>query len=72
MDQAEWYVTQSATGGQLGPLAAADFRDAPIRGEVQPDDLVWRDGMTGWEAAAPFLWFAAQRPAPDAEPEPGP
>jgi uncharacterized membrane protein YjgN (DUF898 family) len=42
-----WYY---AINGQLfGPLTAGDFNRKVGQGIIQPDTLVWREGMTGWQ-----------------------
>lgn len=59
-----WYVAKGEGGEELGPYGNEALRHALLNGEIAPDDLLWRDGMPGWEQASAFLWFAVQ-----AEPE---
>ncbi len=72
MNQSGWYIAKSEGNEQAGPYGADAFREALLSGAVKADDQVWRDGMDGWENAAPFLWFASRGDASSAEPEPAP
>ena len=47
---AEWYY--SSQGQQAGPVELATLQQMIASGQVQPHDLVWRDGMDTWHAAA--------------------
>ena len=42
-----WYFTDSA-GAQVGPVSAADVREAVRSGRASNASLAWRDGMAGW------------------------
>ncbi len=57
-----WYYSKSGT--QLGPVEEADLRSKLAIGEVSPNDLVWREGMTDWQPAAkvPELGAVAAHP----------
>lgn len=46
----QWYYSKNGT--QLGPVEESDLRSKIAMGEVSPNDLVWRDGMTDWLPAA--------------------
>ncbi len=50
-----WYYADQ--GKQIGPLGDAQFEESVRSGKVQPDTLVWREGMPDWvpyrEAVAP-------------------
>lgn len=50
MSTAEWYYLQN--GQQIGPVASGQLRQLASRGRLQPQDLVWRDGLTSWVPAA--------------------
>jgi len=43
---AEWYYTQG--GQQQGPVSEQDIRGMFAQGRLQPQDLVWREGMANW------------------------
>lgn len=50
MDGEQWYY---ATGGQQqGPVDAEVLRQLMAMGQLQPADLVWRQGMENWQPAA--------------------
>ena len=42
-----WYYTDSA-GVQVGPVTAADVRDALANGRAGSASLAWREGMASW------------------------
>jgi hypothetical protein len=72
----EWYYAQG--NQQRGPVSAAELKLLADRGELSPDDLVWRAGMEDWIAArkvkglfdSPPRSVAAPVPAPPPEPVP--
>jgi hypothetical protein len=78
MSSAEWYYAHA--GQQSGPISAADLKMLAVIGQLAPEDLVWRDGMSEWiparkvrglfggEAAAQAA--AAATTAPAAAPTP--
>ncbi len=49
MASPEWYYAKDNV--QHGPVSAAELRQLAGRGELQPEDLVWREGMDDWIAA---------------------
>ena len=50
---------------QAGPMTASAMRERAARGELQPADLVWKDGMPDWVAASGVQeFFTAGRPTP--------
>lgn len=62
-----------ANGGQkLGPFPDTQFRQMASAGLVQPDDLVWREGMASWAAASTVEGLlpkkSSEPPPPSAEP----
>jgi hypothetical protein len=62
-----------AKGGQSnGPISEEDFRNLISLGRVGPDDLVWKEGMSAWQAAStvPGLVFPPIRPTPPPPPQP--
>src|SRR3954462_2957400 len=42
----EWYYVEA--GKQVGPVADAEFDQLISAGRIQPDALVWREGMPNW------------------------
>ena len=40
-----------ADNKQMGPVSSAELKRLATSGEIRPDDLVWREGMTEWAAA---------------------
>lgn len=44
-----WYVGRD--GAQLGPFSEAELRAQAARGDLSPEDLVWRQGMQSWTPA---------------------
>jgi len=56
LSETKWYVARN--GVQSGPIDDATLRAQAQRGELQPGDLVWRDGMPEWLAATQVLELA--------------
>lgn len=54
-----WYVTRE--DGMDGPLSNAEMRVAISRGQVKPEDYVWREGMAGWAQAREIPNFSEIR-----------
>ena len=46
MSQVEWYYARE--NKQTGPVSAVELKRLATAGELRPDDLVWREGMTEW------------------------
>ena len=46
----QWYYSKNST--QMGPVADDELRAKLATGEVTGADMVWRDGMPDWRAAA--------------------
>lgn len=46
MSADQWFYAQQ--GRQLGPVPLDTIRQMLATGALQPTDLVWRDGMSGW------------------------
>jgi hypothetical protein len=49
MSQIEWYYARG--NKQSGPVSSIELKRLADAGEISPDDLVWREGMTEWSAA---------------------
>lgn len=63
MANGEWYYARG--NQQQGPVALQAIQDMVRSGQLQPTDLVWRQGMPNWLAASqlPEL-YAGQATAP--------
>lgn len=48
-DTAQWYA--ESQGKRVGPMPRGELDALVTRGEVKPETLVWREGMSGWTAA---------------------
>ena len=64
---ADWYYARD--GRHQGPITAAQLRQMAQAGELQPDDLVFKEGGTNWVPASTVQGLfpaggAAVRPAP--------
>lgn len=53
-------------GQQTGPFSIDQLQAMAGSGELQPTDLVWKEGMAGWEPAStlPGVFGASAAPAP--------
>ncbi|MCE5303355.1 MAG: DUF4339 domain-containing protein [Planctomycetaceae bacterium] len=49
MSPVEWYFAQGTK--QIGPVSAAELKRLAASGELRPQDLVWREGLTEWAPA---------------------
>ncbi|MDP2877579.1 MAG: DUF4339 domain-containing protein [Holophaga sp.] len=65
----QWNYVQN--GQSLGPVPEEHLKAMLASGALKWDDLVWRDGMSGWLAAKQIPELAAV-PAPIASPRPEP
>lgn len=54
-----WYYTSA--GVQLGPVPEETLRSLAVSGRLLPSDLVWKEGMPGWQpvGSIPGLLSAA-------------
>src|SRR3954470_13764385 len=68
----EWYYTRNKE--PCGPVNSTQLKELAAQGELLPSDLVWKDGMSEWVAAATlkslFAEPAAPNPAAHAAPAP--
>ena len=46
----QWYWMQG--GQKQGPVETADLRDLAHTGQLQPTDMIWREGLPNWVRAA--------------------
>jgi uncharacterized RDD family membrane protein YckC len=56
----EWYYAES--GQQRGPVSEAEFEALQRAGTVRDDTLVWREGMSNWQAHGQVRGGAAPAP----------
>ncbi|TDU81207.1 uncharacterized protein DUF4339 [Prosthecobacter fusiformis] len=63
-----WYYSKD--GAQLGPVSQDELAGMIAEGSIQPNDLVWKEGMSGWTPAAaiPELRGATTMSAPGGAP----
>lgn len=68
MSPIEWYYAKGDQ--QQGPVSSGELKQLAVSGQLVPDDLVWREGMSEWVAASNVrgLFEAAPKVA---EPLPG-
>lgn len=62
MPGTEWYYAKKDK--KLGPISSQDLEDMALCGELQPETLVWTEGMSGWsrhDAVFPEVWKALDR-----------
>ena len=59
----KWYYAES--GVQRGPVEDEEFKTLTASGTIQPDTLVWRDGMANW-----VRWDSLSGPPPITEAAP--
>src|SRR5204863_8389161 len=63
--QTQWYLARD--GQQFGPLSDTELAKFIELGDLQPTDLLWREGLPDWRPAMvvyPPRKPAMQRPAP--------
>lgn len=64
MSSGYWHC--AIDGQQQGPFSVDQLRDMANRGKVQPNTLVWTDGMADWQpiSATPLYQMLAAAPPP--------
>jgi uncharacterized membrane protein YhaH (DUF805 family) len=62
-----WYYAEGSN--RTGPLEASDIENLIADGTVTADTLVWREGMSGWEAASAHFDMTPRRTAPPPVPD---
>jgi hypothetical protein len=45
----EWFYTKSGSGERSGPVPEEELKALLADGRLAADDMVWREGMPGWE-----------------------
>jgi uncharacterized RDD family membrane protein YckC len=59
----DWFYARN--NQQNGPISIEALVSMLQQGQVQPSDLVWRDGMASWQPAGTVAELASVTPAPD-------
>jgi hypothetical protein len=62
LSEAEWFISQN--GKQSGPVTIVQLRSMRAAGALQPSDLLWKEGMGDWKAAAEVFASHAKPPPP--------
>jgi len=57
---AQWFYGRS--GQQNGPVPTEQLRQLVASGQVQPTDLIWKEGMASWVPATELEQLAAAEP----------
>lgn len=67
----QWFYTNGSDGPH-GPLTSKQLLHLARSGRLSSEDLVWKDGMTGWKKAgsSPKLFPPTKGPEPAPEPKP--
>jgi len=50
MNPVEWYYARE--NKQVGPVSSLELKRLATAGQLRPEDLVWREGMTEWSLAS--------------------
>ncbi len=59
----QWYYARNGAERQ-GPIAESELRNLVAQGQLQPDDLLWREGMTTWAPLHALPDFRTPAPVP--------
>lgn len=63
----QWYYTKDDE--RQGPVSADELKRLAEAGELQPDDLIWKDGMEDWRPASQLKGlFDGETAAPTSKP----
>ncbi len=63
-----WYYAKGST--KHGPLSGRDLKQLADSGELHPDDLIWKTGMTDWQPANTVKGLLQNRKTSDPVPPP--
>ena len=61
---AQWHYT--SRGAQAGPVETAELKRMAQSGQIQPNDMVWKDGMPEWVQASRVKGLFDPAAAPEA------
>src|SRR5262245_40395657 len=67
MASAYYYVRN---GERVGPISGRQLKELAATGQLTPDDLVWKEGMAGWEPARKLKGLFASASASEPPPVP--
>jgi len=48
----EWYWSKRGSDERNGPVSSEEFKELAEEGDLEPDDLVWTEGMDDWQEAS--------------------
>lgn len=57
----EWYFEKN--GNRQGPLSGSKLKQLAVSGQLAPDDLIWKDGMSDWKRAGNVKGLFENRPS---------
>ena len=60
----DWYVIRPGDGRRFGPYDDAKLRQLADDGRLQPDDMVWHEGMSDWIEAVDIDGLSFELPVP--------
>ncbi len=66
----EWFFSKG--GQQLGPVSSEQLKQLAASDQLQPSDLVWKDGMSQWIEARKITGLFPTRAIPNSQPLPLP
>jgi hypothetical protein len=66
-----WYYARNGMDRQ-GPVSETELRNLIDQGQVQPDDLLWREGMAAWTPLRDLTEFRTPSPPTPSTPAPPP
>mgnify|MGYP002621562760 CR=1 FL=1 len=65
MPETQWYYARDDQ--PMGPVSQSELRELAEAGELQPDDLLWREGMEEWTTAINLRGLFSQQSDSKAE-----
>lgn len=72
--EVQWYYARNGSD-RVGPVAESEIRTLIAHGQIKPDDLLWREGMSAWTTLKTLSDFqprmAPEAPAAAQVPIPG-
>lgn len=68
----DWYVIRPGDGRRFGPYDDAKLRQLADDGRLQPDDMVWHEGMSDWIEAVDLEGLTFDLPMPPSRATPPP
>jgi hypothetical protein len=65
MTRIDWYYARG--NKQTGPVGSAELKQLAATGQLRPEDLVWREGLTEWAPASSVRGLFDEETKPAAE-----